>query len=66
MTGILVEMDVNIKKKTHLFNDVKSTGKNEWAFLWWYKKEVLMDFNETEVACILFLHNDSKVECIIP
>lgn len=29
-------------------------------------KEVLMDFNEIGVACVLFIYNDSKVECIIP
>lgn len=30
------------------------------------EKEVLMYFNEIEVACVLFIYDDSKVECIIP
>lgn len=55
----------------HLFNDVQSSRKNEYAFLWGYKSivglmKVLMDFNEIKVACILFIYDDSKVECIIP
>lgn len=49
----------------------KALKKKEYAFLWGYKsivglRKVLMDFNEIKVACVLFVYDDSKVECIIP
>lgn len=68
---LLEEMDVDLK---HLFNDVQSTEmrKNKKKKKTAYElfcgdiKEVLMDFNEIELACSLCIYDDSEVECIIP